>query len=123
MGKIIEFPSGKVIDKPRDETEILNEYLCEAVDVAQHLILTMSDEIERLIEEDGIDWLQGFNMRDEEYPEARDAHVLVNIMHTMFVRYLGLDHRLQKDADSFYIKLKALELKDRMGEPEEDDIT
>ncbi len=123
MGKIIEFPTGKVVEEPRDETEILQDYLAECTDVAQHLVLTLEDEVERLIKEDGIDWLKGFDMRSEEYAEARDMHVIVNMLHTMLVRFLGVDHRVQKDMDSLYIKLKAIELKQQFGEWDDDDIT
>ena len=124
MGKIIEFPTGKVVEEPRDETEILQDYLAEATDVAQHLVLVMADEIERLAEED-IPWLKGFDARNEEFPEARDFHVIVNMLHTTMVRFLGVDHRIQKDMDSLYIKLKAIELKQQYGEwtEEDDDIT
>lgn len=125
MGKIIEFPTGKVVEKPRDETEILQDYLAEATDVAQHLVLVMADEIERLSDEDDIPWLKGFDARNEEFPEARDFHVIVNMLHTTMVRFLGVDHRIQKDMDSLYIKLKAIELKQQYGEwtEEDDDIT
>lgn len=121
MGKIIEFPTGKVVDKPREPKEILQDYLGECTDVAQHLILTLEDEVERLIEEDGIDWLKGFDMRSEEYAEARDIHVIVNMLHTTLVRFLGVDHAVQKDMDSLYIKLKAIELKQQFGEWDDDD--
>lgn len=121
MGKIIEFPSGKVIDKPRDETEILQDQLAECTDVAQHLVLVMADEIERLVEDDDISWLKGFDVRNEEFNEARDFHVIVNMIHTTMVRFLGVDHRIQKDMDSLYIKLKAIELKQQLGEWTEED--
>ncbi len=121
MGKIIEFPSGKVIDKPRDETEILQDQLAECTDVAQHLVLVMADEIERLVEDDDISWLKGFDARNEEFNEARDFHVIVNMIHTTMVRFLGVDHRIQKDMDSLYIKLKAIELKQQLGEWTEED--
>jgi len=121
MGKIIEFPSGKVIDKPRDETEILQDQLAECTDVAQHLVLVMADEIERLVEDDDISWLKGFDARNEEFNEARDFHVIVNMIHTAMVRFLGVDHRIQKDMDSLYIKLKAIELKQQLGEWTEED--
>ena len=125
MGKIIEFPTGKVVEEPRDETEILQDYLAECTDVAQHLVLVMADEIERLADEDDIPWLKGFDPRNEEFPEARDFHVIVNMLHTCMVRFLGVDHRVQKDMDSLYIKLKAIELKQQYGEwtDEDDDIT
>jgi len=121
MGKIIEFPSGKVIDKPRDETEILQDQLAECTDVAQHLVLVMADEIERLAEDDDISWLKGFDARNEEFNEARDFHVIVNMIHTTMVRFLGVDHRIQKDMDSLYIILKAIELKQQLGEWTEED--
>jgi len=121
MGKIIEFPSGKVIDKPRDETQILQDQLAECTDVAQHLVLVMADEIERLAEDDDISWLKGFDARNEEFNEARDFHVIVNMIHTTMVRFLGVDHRIQKDMDSLYIKLKAIELKQQLGEWTEED--
>lgn len=122
MGKIIEFPSGKVVEEPRDQTEILQDYLGECTEVAQHLILTMADEIDRLSEED-ITWLKGFDARNHEYGEARDFHVIVNLLHTALVRFLGVDHKLQQEADSLYIKLKAIELKQQFGEWDDDDIT
>ena len=122
MGKIIEFPSGKVVEEPRDQTEILQDYLGGCTEVAQHLILTMADEIDRLAEED-VTWLKGFDARDQEYGEARDFHAIVNLLHTALVRFLGVDHKLQKEADSLYIKLKAIELKQQLGEWDDDDIT
>jgi len=122
MGKIIEFPSGKVVDEPREPTEILQDYLGECTEVAQHLILTMADEIDRLSEED-VTWLKGFDARDQEFAEARDFHVIVNLLHTALVRFLGVDHKLQKEADSLYIKLKAIELKQQLGEWDDDDTT
>ncbi len=122
MGKIIEFPSGKVVDEPRDQTEILQDYLGECTEVAQHLILTMADEIDRLSEED-VTWLKGFDAQNQEFAEARDFHVIVNLLHTALVRFLGVDHKLQKEADSLYIKLKAIELKQQLGEWDDDDTT
>jgi hypothetical protein len=122
MGKIIEFPSGKVVDEPREPKEILQDYLGECTEVAQHLILTMADEIDRLSEED-VTWLKGFDARDQEFAEARDFHVIVNLLHTALVRFLGVDHKLQKEADSLYIKLKAIELKQQLGEWDDDDTT
>ncbi len=122
MGKIIEFPSGKVVDEPREPTEILQDYLGECTEVAQHLILTMADEIDRLSEED-VTWLKGFDAQNQEFAEARDFHVIVNLLHTALVRFLGVDHKLQKEADSLYIKLKAIELKQQLGEWDDDDTT
>ncbi|NND24004.1 MAG: hypothetical protein HKN86_04855 [Acidimicrobiia bacterium] len=109
MGKLIDFATGKEITKPIDKDEMLNSLLDGCVETAQHLVACVEEEIKMLSEEEAIAWLSGFNMREEQYGEARDMHVIVNLLHATFVRFLGLEHELQKDMDSLYIKLKTLE--------------
>jgi len=109
MGKLIDFATGKEITKPQDKDDLLNHLLDGCVGTAQHLVACVEEEISILSEDEDIAWLSGFNMREEQYGEARDMHVIVNLLHATFVRYLGLDHELQKDMDTLYIKLKTLE--------------
>ena len=114
MGKLIDFATGKEITKPVDQDQMVNDLLDGCVQTAQHLVACVEEEVSMLSTEEGIGWLEGFNMREEKYGEARDMHVIVNLLHSTFVRFLGLEHELQKDLDNLYIKLKALEARKKM---------
>lgn len=121
MGKVVDIFTGETIVKPKSEEDVVNELLDACIETAQHLVACMEDELNYLSQNEKIGWLEGFNMRQEEFGEARDMHVIVNLLHSTFVRYLGLDHTLQQDMDNLYIKLKALDVKNKMETP--DDIT
>lgn len=114
MGKLIDFATGKEIERPLDKDELLHDLLDGCIQTAQHLVACIEEEVTALSDEEDIGWLQGFNMREEQYGEARDMHVIVNLMHATFVRFLGLEHELQKDMDNLYIKLKTLEARKNM---------
>lgn len=119
MGKLIDFVTGKEIKRPRSNDEIMDELLDGCIETAQHLVACMEDEIHHLSEEHEVGWLSGFNMREEKYGEARDMHVLVNLLHATFVRYLGLEHNLQQDLDNLYIKLKTMETMKKLDKPDD----
>ncbi len=114
MGKLIDFATGKEIERPLNQDELLNDLLDGCTQTAQHLVACVEEEVAALSEEEDIGWLHGFNMREEKFGEARDMHVIVNLLHATFVRFLGVEHELQKDMDSLYIKLKTLEARKKM---------
>ena len=119
MGKLIDFVTGKEIKRPKSEEEVMDDLLDGCIEMAQHLVACIEDEIGHLSENEKIDWLKGFNIREEKYGEARDMHVIVNLLHATFVRFLGLDHNLQQDLDNLYIKLKTMETMKKLDTPDD----
>jgi len=105
MGDLIQFPTGKIL-KNEDEhfKDIVNSLVDESVNTAQHMLDVMEDELSAM----DIDWLKGFNMRDEQYPESRDAFVIVNMIYAMFLRYTEIPHELHNEMDLLYVNIKRM---------------
>ena len=99
----------------KSDEDIVHDLMEASIQTAQHLIQCVDEEIAGMVEEDGINWLDGFNITDEQYGEARDMYVLVNLLHATFTRFIGIPHELHKDIDNLYIKLKAIEAIQKTG--------
>ena len=115
MGKLIDFVTGKVIDQVKTNEEVVDEIVDGSIELSQHLINCLEDEIGYLATENHETWLKDFNMRSEQHGEARDMYVIINLLHAILLRYIGLEHELQQDMDNLYIKLKTLEVKMNSG--------
>lgn len=107
MGELIQFPTGKKISKPRTEDEIIEEIVNECVDISRHLFDIIDDEIDAISKHD-LNLLNGIDLRDELNRESRDAFVIVNLLYSLLVRYIGIEHSLHKDLDKLYVKIKAI---------------
>tara|TARA_B100000902_G_C27216611_1_gene867328 strand:- start:45 stop:389 length:345 start_codon:yes stop_codon:yes gene_type:complete len=107
MGELIQFPTGKKISKPRTEDEIIEEIVNECVDISRHLFDVIDDEIDAISKHD-LNLLNGIDLRDELNRESRDAFVIVNLLYSLLVRYIGIEHSLHKDLDKLYVKIKAI---------------
>lgn len=115
MAKIIPFPNLKEKLKAREdmEKEYLESMVDECVELSRHIIDVLEFEVE---ESQGGYILDGFDLRNPEHPEAKDAYVIANLMCSMFMRYIGVDHRLQGDLNSLHNKIMRMQ-------KENDDIT
>ena len=107
MGDLIDFPTGRKIDKPRTDEDILEEVVNECVDISRHLFDIIDDEIDAISKHD-VNLLNGIDLRDENNREGRDAFVVVNLLYSLLVRYIGIEHALHKDLDKLYVKIKAI---------------
>lgn len=107
MGELIQFPTGKKLSKPRTEEEIIEEIVNECVDISRHLFDIIDDEIDAISKHD-VNLLNGIDLRDENNREGRDAFVVVNLLYSLLVRYIGIEHALHKDLDKLYVKIKAI---------------
>jgi len=103
MGKLIQFPTGEELKQKQTRT-IIEDIVDESIGLAQHLLDVLDDEVNSV----DVNWLEGFNMRDEMYPESRDAFVIVNMIYAMFLRYSEIPHELHKDLDVLYVNIKRL---------------
>ena len=102
MGDLIQFPTGKKIENEEENFQLMvNTLVDESVSTAQHMLDVMEDELSSM----NIPWLEGFNMRDEQFPESRDAFVLVNIIYAMFLRYTEVPHSLHSELDLLYVNI------------------
>jgi len=105
MGELIQFPSGKKLKNEKEHfQDIVNSLVDDSVNTAQHLLDVIDDELCAM----NIEWLDGFNMRDEQYPESRDAFVIVNLIYAMLLRYTEIPHELHKDMDLLYVNIKRI---------------
>jgi len=105
MGDLIQFPTGKKIENEEENFQLMvNTLVDESVSTAQHMLDVMEDELSSM----NIPWLEGFNMRDEQFPESRDAFVLVNIIYAMFLRYTEVPHSLHSELDLLYVNIKRM---------------
>ena len=107
MGDLIDFPTGRKIDKPRTDEDILEEVVNECVDISRQLFDIIDDEIDAISKHD-INLLNGIDLRDERMRESRDAFVIVNLIYSLLARYIGIEHALHKDLDRLYVKIKAI---------------
>ncbi len=105
MAKILKFPTGEEIKQNQFDTDELLSQLC--VDHAQFLMDVMEEFIVSGQSTDFDPFMQ-MNFRDETYPESRDMFVIVNLLNAMFMRQVGMKHRLQKTMDRTYIDIKAM---------------
>lgn len=107
MGKLIHFPSGKEIKGSKDETdkEFVGEISDDGIAISQHMLDVIEDELKAI----DMYWLQGLNMREEEFVESRDAYVIINLFYALLMRYVGLEHSLHKDLNNLYIKIKKMQ--------------
>ena len=74
MGDLIDFPTGRKIDKPRTDEDILEEVVNECVDISRHLFDIIDDEIDAISKHD-INLLNGIDLRDERM--IRHAPLLI----------------------------------------------
>ena len=95
MGKLIHFPSGQELKNEEDHFKtIVDSLIGDSIDTAQHLLDVMDEELADM----DISWLEGFNIRDEQYPESRDAFVIVNMIYAMLLRYSDIHHEVDMHA-------------------------
>ena len=112
MAKIIKFPTGEEID-PKDlgieksDYDILAEKSDECIRVSQEL-LSILEEFICTGQVSEYSEFMNMNFRDEVCPESRDMFVVVNMINAMLNRYMGLPHKLHRDLDKTYIKLKLM---------------
>ena len=93
MGKVIKFPTKKEIEE-KQEQEAFDEvayYSDEAIHGAQFLMECM----EELLHNGTVSpEFKNMMLRDETQQECRDMYVVVNMMFSMFSRYLNVPHEL-----------------------------
>jgi len=119
MGKLIHFPSGQELKNEEEHFKsIVDSLIGDSVDTAQHLLDVMDEELADM----DISWLEGFNIRDEQYPESRDAFVIVNMIYAMLLRYSDIPHELHKDMDLLYVNIKRFAQKKSEQSKEENEI-
>ena len=119
MGKLIHFPSGQELKNQEDHFKtIVDSLIGDSVDTAQHLLDVMDEELADM----DISWLEGFNIRDEQYSESRDAFVIVNMIYAMLLRYSDIPHELHKDMDLLYVNIKRFAQKQSEQSEEENEI-
>lgn len=118
MGKLLQFPTGKEItqDEHGNHDTLVDTITQESVEISQHLIQMVAAEIEYM----QYGWLEGFDINDEQYPEARDAYVIANLIYAMLLRYIEIPHKLHKDMDKAYIKLKKMQAEHAKDKPDND---
>jgi len=119
MGKLIQFPTGKEIttNKDGEHPSVVDTIIGESMEISQHMVSMMEYEILDM----DLGWLEGFDIRDEQYCESRDAFVIANLVYAMLLRYIDLPHSIQKDMDKLYIKLKKLQQGQSAPKDEEPD--
>ena len=119
MGKLIHFPSGQELKNEEEHFKsIVDSLIGDSVDTAQHLLDVMDEELADM----DISWLEGFNIRDEQYSESRDAFVIVNMIYAMLLRYSDIPHELHKDMDLLYVNIKRFAQKKSEQSEEENEI-
>ena len=119
MGKLIHFPSGQELKNEEEHFKsIVDSLIGDSIDTAQHLLDVMDEELADM----DISWLEGFNIRDEQYPESRDAFVIVNMIYAMLLRYSDIPHELHKDMDLLYVNIKRFAQKKSEQSEEENEI-
>ena len=119
MGKLIHFPSGQELKNEEEHFKsIVDSLIGDSVDTAQHLLDVMDEELADM----DISWLEGFNIRDEQYSESRDAFVIVNMIYAMLLRYSDIPHELHKDMDLLYVNIKRFAQKKSEQSKEENEI-
>ena len=119
MGKLIHFPSGQELKNEEEHFKsIVDSLIGDSVDTAQHLLDVMDEELADM----DISWLEGFNIRDEQYSESRDAFVIVNMIYAMLLRYSDIHHELHKDMDLLYVNIKRFAQKKSEQSEEENEI-
>jgi len=100
---IIQFPTERrqaQIEEERDwEYENFTD---ECVDTAQFALLLLEDYI---YSDEGSN-LKELDFRNPEYAESRDMFVVVNLLSSMFMRYGGIKHFLQKDLETLFTKIQ-----------------
>lgn len=106
MAKIIPFPLNRVKEKHDLEREYLDAMVEECVDLSRHMIDILEFEVE---ESQGGYILDGFDLRNPKHPEGKDSYVIANLMCSMFMRYIGVDHRLQSELDDLYKKIMEMQ--------------
>lgn len=119
MGKVIKFPTKKEIEE-KQEQDAFDEvayYSDEAIHGAQFLM----ECIEELLHNGTVSpEFKDMMIRDETQQECRDMYVVVNMMFSMFSRYLNIPHELHQDMDNMYIKIKKLEAIHKESKDRED---
>ena len=100
---IIQFPTERRQAQIEEEMEWEYEnFTEECVDTAQFALLLLED----YIESDEASTLQELDFRDPEFAESRDMFVVVNLLSSMFMRYGGVTHFLQKDLETLFTKIQ-----------------
>lgn len=119
MGKLIQFPTGKeiTIDSDGSHPSVIETITQESMEISQHLLNMIEYEVSDM----DLGWLEGFDIRDEQYCESRDAFVIANMIYAMLLRYIDLPHSLQKDMDKLYIKIKKMQQAQSSPKEEEPD--
>jgi len=100
---IIQFPTERRQAQIEEEREWEYEnFTEECVDTAQFTLLLLED----YIDSDEASTLKELDFRNPEYAESRDMFVVVNLLSSMFMRYGGITHFLQKDLENLFEKIQ-----------------
>lgn len=100
---IIQFPVERRQAQIEEEKEWAWEnFTEECVDTAQFALLLLEDYIDT----DEGSSLKELDFRNPEYAESRDMYVVVNLISSMFMRYGGVKHFLQKDLEELFVKIQ-----------------
>jgi len=98
---IIQFPIKERIQQIEDELEYEREeyeaFTEECKDTSQVILLM----IEELLLNDSSSF-EHIDFRDNQFPEARDMFVIVNLISSMLMRYGGANHFLHDSFDVIY---------------------
>lgn len=108
MSNIFRFPTGEVIDNNNsdlDDTPLINNEIADSLSNLASEILECAEGYVEMTADDER-WLDGFDIRNDDSAESRDAFVILNMIYALFARYRGLTHIVQSDLDSIYVKLK-----------------
>jgi hypothetical protein len=101
---IIHFPLKERIQQIEDELEYEREeyeaFTEECKDTSQVILLM----IEELLLNDSSSF-EHIDFRDNQFPEARDMFVIVNLISSMLMRYGGVHHFMHEYFDVLYEKL------------------
>ena len=98
---IIQFPIKERIQQIEDELEYEREeyeaFTEECKDTSQIILLM----IEELLLNDSSSF-EHIDFRDNQFPEASDMFVIVNLISSMLMRYRGANHFLHDSFDVIY---------------------
>ena len=101
---VIKFPLSERMREVEDEREFLRqeyeEFTDECRDTSQIILLQIEELL--LNESSSFDEI---DFRDNNFPEAKDMFVIVNLISSMLMRYGGVTHFLHEYFDVIYEQL------------------
>lgn len=113
---VIPFPNKRkdyIEEKLQESKETVEWMTNESIDTAVYMLDIMEAELQHM--EGSL--FHRMNFRDGDTPESRDMHAIVNLINSMFMRYLGIPHNLQRQLDTAFVKTKAM---DKVKEDEDE---